>query len=275
MNVEQVPRITESENILFKCLDIFKFLDIEFVSNNIYPGRQYYYVTRRISQLEHHDYIRSTRLYDINAYNSTNGVKIITAYDGAKDFLDFNLHEVSSDQRKSFSHIIAHQLFLAKVLFPYYSSSSYTDQHVVEFVSLLSEKELSISGKHNNFRPDGGLILNVDGNNIVYFVEVERSYAKESDVVRKVFKQYNNIQNIVNKLKVFDEMNIASARVLFISSTKNKMNNLKDKIKKMNLTIEIDILFIYLDKLLDDSIDNILDVNYVDLNDNPKKIFSK
>lgn len=273
MDKTNVPKITNKENLLFECLNIFKYLDIEFISENIYPGKPYYYVARRISQLEFHEYISSIRMYEMDSHNSTTGRKIIMSYDGAEDFLKFNLNEVTSTQKRNFSHYIAHQLFLAKALFPYYNSENFIDQHEVSFVKLLSENELSLSGRQNNFRPDGGFVLNVDGNNIMYFVEAERSYASESNIIRKVFKQYNNVVNVMSNLKFVEELDIKTARVLFISSSKNKMNNLIKKINEINLDVEIDMLFIYLDKLLDNNIDNILDVNYIDKNSNAKKIF--
>ncbi len=229
MDIRNVPIISNRDKLLFEYLNVFKLLDINFVKKHIYNHRSQTYVYSRIKQLEYHGYIKSIILFELNSSkNNTNQKKIIFNSKNAEEFLEFHLFHTNKVNNIS-NQIINHQLFLAHSLVYFYDEEiSVASNTNVQVERLVSENELSLARK-DYLRPDGGVIFSINDQNILVFVEAERSYAKLSDVSRKLVDQYGNIFKYASKLKVVEEEDIKALRIMFVSENRNKMMNIIEK----------------------------------------------
>lgn len=276
MNIENIPIITDRDKKLFYYLNIFKYLDVKFIHKYIYNHRSKWYVYKRMQQLGNHRYLDTVKMYEINSKSETTVPRSIYINgENAKEFLDFSL-ATNSRITDFHEHYIRHQISLANGMVHYDNSYLTVDSTVIRVVKMLSEQELSISNKDISIRPDAGFILEINKFNILYFVEMERSYAKEDDLMRKLVDQYSNITKYVNRLEAIEYYGIKTIRVLFISGDNNKMNNIIYKTKKVTEN-KMEILFTSL-PLIDDHMKtdkNILNMDYETLTGNRAKLYGK
>lgn len=271
------PMIREDDKRLFDYLNVFKYLDMTFVKKHLYQGKSHSYIYTRMRQLEYYKYLTSIMLYEVNKLsNNTNNKKVIINSEYAHDFLEYNYHKTSSI--KDFhSHYIEHQLLLANSLVYFYDlEETIDDESNVKVVKLLSEQELSVSEKTINVRPDAGIVIEINGNNFLFFVEVERSYAKVYDLSRKLIQQYSNINMYINKIEAFSEYDIQGCRIMFISSSRNKMNDIISKSKRIVKT-DLKLLFTSIDDIESemDYSSNIINLKYDTLEDKRVKLYEK
>lgn len=291
---EKVPIITKEDIKLFKYLNTFKFLDYTFIEKYIYSKKNYRAVSIRCNQLKYHNYIDSIKIIKIKEAgtnkNTVSNTVVFLSEEGEK-ILRFNLVDVNYLLKDYSEHYIKHQLFLANMLV-HYHDAEITDvkeentgesKEVNIYVDrVLSETEVSYVSKETNIRPDGGIILSVDGKKVLYFIEAERSYSTKDNISRKLIRQYSMFDNsIARDMESLKDEKIASIRVLFISENENKMNNLINKIneiEKENDKLNFNMLFIYQEEILrqiEEFNDNILGVKYYNLDNERVKIYGR
>lgn len=276
MNVTNIPIIIDRDKKLFYYLNIFKYLDVKFIHKHIYNHRSRVYVYKRLQQLEYHSYLNSATMHEMTSKTeSTVARKIYINGDNAKEFLDFNLAR-NSRIIDYHEHYIRHQISLANGLVNYDNAELSVERTEIRVVKLLSEQELSISDKKISVRPDAGFILEINKANILYFVEMERSYAKEDDLMRKLVDQYSNITKYVNRLEAIEYYGIQTIRLLFISEDNNKMKNIIYKTQKVAEN-KMEILFTSLPLINDHmkSDDNVLNMDYETVTGNQAKLYGK
>lgn len=276
MNVESIPIISERDKKLFYYLNIFKYLDVKFIYTNLYNHRSKSYCYQRLIQLEKHEYLDTAMMYELTSKTEgTVARKVFINGKNAKEFLDFNL-TTNSRIADFHEHYIKHQIALANGLVHFDDASLNIDGIDIKVVKLLSEQELSISDKKISVRPDAGFILEINKSNILYFVEMERSYAKEDDLMRKLVDQYSNIAKYANRLEAIEYYGIQTIRVLFISEDNNKMKNIIYKTKKV-VNNKMEILFTSLPCIEEHMRcdENILNMNYETITGNPVKLYGK
>lgn len=276
MNVKNIPIITDRDKKLFYYLNIFKYLDVKFIHKHIYNHRSKWYVYKRLQQLEYHNYLNTIKMYEINTKSdSTVPRSIYINGENAKEFLDFNL-ATNSRIADFHEHYIRHQIALANGMVSYDNADLNIEGTEIRIVKLLSEQELSISDKKISVRPDAGFILEISKANILYFVEMERSYAKEDDLMRKLVDQYSNITKYVNRLEAIEYYGIQTIRLLFISEDNNKMKNIIYKTQKVAEN-KMEILFTSLPLIEDHmkSDNNILNMDYETVTGNVAKLYGK
>lgn len=276
MNVTNIPIISDRDKKLFYYLNIFKYLDIKFIQKYVYNHRSKSYCYQRLRQLDNHGYLDNATMYELTSKNEgTVARKVFINGDNAKEFLDFNL-ATNSRISDFHEHYIRHQIALANGMVNYDNADLNIDGTGIRIVKLLSEQELSISDKKISVRPDAGFILEINKANILYFVEMERSYAKEDDLMRKLVDQYSNITKYVNRLEAIEYYGIQTIRLLFISEDNNKMKNIIYKTQKVAEN-KMEILFTSL-PLIDEhmkSDDNILNMDYETMTGSQAKIYGK
>lgn len=271
-----IPIIKHDDERLFDYLNVFKFIDMKFVQKHLYKSKSRTYIYTRIQQLEYFDFINHVTLYEVNAKSSnTNSKKVLYSGELSKEVLEYNYYNTTTI-REVHSHYINHQLLLANALVYYYDLEGKVSDSSIKVVKLLTEQELSLSERKINVRPDAGLVLEINGRNILFFVEAERSYAKEIDVARKLKVQYNSIDEYYYKIDVFTDYDIQGVRVLFISSSRNKMNNLILKCKKFT-DLKIDLLFTSLEDINSeiDHTESVLNLTYNTIHDKRIKLYEK
>lgn len=286
-NNEKKPIITDEDMKLFMYLNTFKFLDYEFIEKFVYKNKDYKAVMRRCNQLKYNKYVGSMKFYRIkNKSNNTTSCTVVFLGEEAEKLLEFNLVDINYLLKEYSEHYIRHQLFLANVMIHYYDAvitdvkkEENIDKEVkVRVDKVLSETEVSYVSKEINIRPDAGIILNVAGKNVLYFIEAERSYSSKTNISRKLIKQYSNFDKYtISCIESLKDENIDLVRVLFISESESKMNNLIGKINEIDINgLEYGMLFIYQEELIrqiEEFNDNVLGVKYYNLKGERVKIY--
>ncbi|WOO86886.1 hypothetical protein RZE82_07125 [Mollicutes bacterium LVI A0039] len=276
MNLESVPIINQRDKKLFYYLSIFKYLDVKFIHTHIYCHRSKSYCYQRLIQLDRHGYLDTATMYELTSKTEgTVARKVFINGGNAQEFLSFNLAH-NSKIHNFHDHYINHQISLANGLVHFDEANLSFEDNNIRVVKMLSEQELSISDKKISIRPDAGFVLEINKSNILYFVEMERSYAKEDDLMRKLVDQYSNISKYITRLEAIEYYNIQSIRLLFISDDDNKMNNIIFKTSKV-LNHNVEILFTSLPQIANHmkNDDNILNLDLKSTSGNLNKLYKK
>ncbi len=265
---ESVPKIQVNEYTLFELLNTFKYLDIEFIHKYIYNSITYKSLCNKVQQLEYHGYLKS-----LSFFEDSRMIKVIMNDAKAKSILKFHGHKVI-ETRENISHYIKHQLALANSMVHYYGA---VDQvNLIRTEALISENEISLSGFNISLRPDLGMVININGINTLYFIELERSYTSPYKLKRKMYNQYTQINKYINQLKFVQYFDVKAIRILFISTDKNKQKNVMKQLQKIGLK-EIEILFSNQKKIEKHISEgkNIFDLEYQNLFNKKNKIYEK
>lgn len=224
------------------------YIDMEYVHMFAYPGRKKRTKEDRILQLAKHHYILINRTFIPPDYTTSykTGYRIISLGKQGIDLLDAYDHEVSGNIKSiqtSSPYRMYHQVqvtTVCDVLAEKYQESD-TTKWMVDRV--LNEKE-AYSEKALN-QPDALLVCKMKNAEkktaaVLVFIEIERSYASQKSLERKMKGYRLSIQE-----RIYPQLlqeNAIDQRVLFVAQTQNQKMALLSKIKDSDIARDIRVL---------------------------------
>lgn len=235
------PRILPPDIDLMKRIAKHGFIDRDYVIRFAYPGVKERTKLDRIHQLiRWHYLIRECTFIppDYSIYYRT-GYQIIALGVRGLNLMREHGIEVSSNMqalKNSSPYRKYHQVQIASVcdtLVDSFLDKSKTNWQV-EFI--LNEKEAFVDDAMN--QPDAILVFkhNEKDARIAIFLEIERSYASEKSLDRKIKGYTYAFDN-----KIFDKLSgqVISRRVLFVAQTQHQLDALDAKLQKISINIPI------------------------------------
>ena len=238
------PRIDKEDFKLFQAIGKHGFVDMPYIYRFLYLDNKKNTILGRIRQLRKYKYLQTLDTFIPPEWSMDlqTGYGIITLgtaglrlmRNRGYDVLN-NIHALKAAQ----PYRMYHQVQVATVCDAL--QEQYAKQNSKwEVYDILNERDAYIEGAGN--QPDALIIFKSKLNEIyiLVFLELERSYASERSVQRKLIGYENNIlsKKFVNKL----QLPVIRQRVLFVSQTEGQFHHILDKIENIDHDQKIEIL---------------------------------
>lgn len=247
MGHSSYPSLMPDDMDLFVRIAKHGYVDMDYIHMFAYPGRKKRTIEERISQLARYNFLSINRTFIPPDYTTSyrTGYRIITLGKEGVEVLNAYDHEVTINQKSiqtSSPYRMYHQVQVTTVcdmVKERYAVSSEAKWYVT---GILNEKE-AYNEKALN-QPDALLICKpkdlTNTNAVLVFLEIERSYASEKSLERKL-KGYR----LAFQERIYPQFlneSVLDQRVLFVAQTQNQKSALLNKINKSEVAKEINIL---------------------------------
>lgn len=230
------PVILKEDMDLFCRIAKHGFVDMTYIQTFAYPGRKKRTIDDRIYQLSNHRFLSVTKTFIPPDYttNYRAGYRIISLGVKAIRLLNDNGHSVIDNIRiiqNSSPYRMYHQVQVATVCDLIEQRYSYHTSKW-EVYKILNEKEAFLEEGFNQpdalilFKPKQDLITS--SAIVAVFIEIERSYASQKSLERKLTGYKTSISKNMYKEKL--NYNIVNNRILFVAQTQGQKDALVNKI---------------------------------------------
>lgn len=265
------PSIMPEDMDLFIRIAKHGYIDIEYVHMFAYPGRKKRTKEERILQLAKYNYLLVNRTFIPPDYTTSYkaGYRIISLGRQGIDLLEAYEHEASGRMKSiqtSSPYRMYHQVQVTTVCDVIQDKYNYSEASRWKVDRILNEKE-AYNEKALN-QPDAILVFRLKDTEkssaVIIFLEIERSYASQKSLERKMKGYRLSIDE-----KIYPQMlheKVIDQRVLFVAQTQNQMSALLTKIQESDIGKEINILVTGYQEITRDPLEQI----YVYPKDNTK-----
>ncbi|WP_319618205.1 MULTISPECIES: replication-relaxation family protein [Bacillus cereus group] len=261
-------RYSEEDHNLFLDLYDYLYLDAQYLTDNIYPGRDMSYIYRRVNKLVKNGYVQKMKLplQEITTNHGNTYSVYSLAKKGVEEVRELLGDHVSWDSRWTDRTplYVYHSLMLSHI-----SGAFRKHQHERFFLhEWISEKRAFFNYTNNAtdvIRPDGVAMIGnqQSGKTFGVLIEMERSRTRK-EITRSKILRYNAYMEGEGYLKqdVF-ETQPSSMRVVFVSRKENEMKRLMTHSKALTgpngevreteiQTPHVDVLYTTYDRFLED-----------------------
>lgn len=254
------------------------FVDMDYVYHFMYYGRSKRTIQDRIRQLELHGYLASVLTFLPADYTSSGAVryKILTL--GAEGirlmkYYGFDVADNLQALKVSSPFRMYHQCQLSMLCDRITESYKVSLDSNYEVYKIYNERDCI--NDRVTMQPDALMVFKPkkQADKDIYigiFIEMERSYASELKVEKKLINYQMAIRKNIYKEKF--NLNIVAYRVLFVSKTNAQYKSLVDKIKPQEeITKTINVLMAKYQEVIFNPRDKI----YESVDGNKYRLFSK
>lgn len=234
------PLILKDDFDLFIRIAKHGFVDFDYIYRFAYKGRQKSTIDARIKQLTLYQFLIMERTFIPPGYTVSyrTGYRLVTLGKRGLEAVRENGIEANDWTHAVINgspYRMYHQAQIAMVcdhLRDVYANSEETNW---EMIDVLNEKEAYLEEEMN--RPDALMIFQPKGKEdspLVYiFLEIERSYASEASLKRKIRGYQIAIEERLYLQKFRSK--VADQRVLFVAQTDSQKNALLKKLRKIDI----------------------------------------
>lgn len=236
MGNRNTPIIMRDDLDLFARIAKHGFVDMEYIYRFTYKGRKKRTIDDRIRQLNNHQYLMINKTFIPPDYtvNYRTGYRIIAlgkrgleiVRDAGMDAEDRSRALLSGSPYRMY-----HQVQIATVCDLLLMSYANTEKSNWELIRVLNEKETYLEEASN--QPDAMMIFRQrqkeDSAVVLVFLEIERSYASEASLKRKLLGYRMSIEE-----RLYPQMlqqRVIDQRILFVAQTDGQKSALKDKLQ--------------------------------------------
>lgn len=238
MGNKNYPVINADDLDLFVRIAKHGFVDMDYIYRFAYRGRKKRTKDERLLQLERYKYLLINRTFIPPDYtvNYRIGYKIIALGKAAIELLadyDMQAADHAAGIKISSPYRMYHQVQVSTICDILQQKYNESDRSNWEVVQILNEKEAYIDDTGN--QPDAALIFKSkqsQGNAIMVFLEIERSYASNASLIRKLNGYALSISKKLYTGRI--SYNLVEQRVLFVTQTKLQQEALLCKLKKLD-----------------------------------------
>lgn len=240
------PRISPEDIKLFQSISKHGFVDVPYVIRFIYKGNCKETILARIRQLKKYKYLATLDTFIPPEWviDMQTGYRIITLGTAGLRLMRMkgvdvisNIHALKAAQPYRMYHQVQVATVCDSLVQNYALDISKWQVHKV-----LSERDTFVQGAGN--QPDAVIIFKPKNQDtqayVAIFIELERSYASEKSVLRKLRSYEANILDGTFKRKL--QLPIIKQRVLFVSQTRGQFEHIRSKIQLTDAGKKIDIL---------------------------------
>ena len=240
MGNKNKPMILEDDFDLFRRIAKHGFVDFEYIYRFTYKGKKKRTIDERIRQFELHNYLMVNRTFIPPGYTASYrvGYRIVTLAKNGLEVLKGSGIEAEDRTRSIINgspYRMYHQVQVATVCDCLQESYKKSVQTNWELIRILNEKEAYIEDSLN--QPDALLIFRQKEKDtspvVLVFLELERSYASEASLKRKIKGYRLSIEDQLYlqkfNIKAFDQ------RILFVAQTDAQKGALLEKLKILDL----------------------------------------
>lgn len=249
MSNKNKPRIGDEDQQLMVRIAKHGFIDMDYVYHFMYYGRSKRTIQDRIRQLEIHGYLASVLTFLPADYTSSGAVryKILTlGTEGIRlmKYYGFEVLDNLKALKDSSPYRMYHQCQLSMLCDRITESYKLSLDSNYEVYKIYNERDCI--NDRITMQPDALMVFKPkkQADKDIYigiFVEMERSYASELKVEKKLINYQMAIRKNIYKEKF--NLNIVAYRVLFVSKTNAQYKSLVDKIKSQEeITKSINVL---------------------------------
>lgn len=278
MSNKNKPRIGDEDQKLLVRIAKHGFVDMDYVYHFMYLDRTKRTVQDRIRQLEIHGYLASISTFLPADYTSSGAVryKILTlGVVGIRLMKYYGFEVIDNLQalKASSPFRMYHQCQLSMLCDRITESYDKSIDSNYEVYKIYNERDCI--NDRITMQPDALMVFKPkkQANKDIYigiFIEMERSYASELKVEKKLVNYQMAIRKNIYKEKF--NLNIVAYRVLFVSKTNAQYKSLVDKIRPQEeITKSINVLM----AKYQDVVINPRDKIYESVDGNKYRLFSK
>lgn len=268
------PIIRDCDMQLFIRIAKHGFVDLEYIYRFLYPNNKKRTINERIVQLALYNYLASYTTFAPAEYTTTGrtGFKVITlGTEGVKlmRFYEYYVIDNLAALKCSSPYRMYHQVQLSMVCDTL--QEKYKESELYNVYKIFNERECI--NDVIAMQPDALVLFKPKDENknfcIAVFVEIERSYASQMRIDKKLQSYALAIRKDVYGQK-FNEK-IITSRVLFVSQTKSQFDLVMEKAKTSEYADKIDVLCTSYQSLVEDPLSN----HYKGLDNEKYKLLSK
>lgn len=232
------PRLLEEDMKLLKAIAKHGFVDIQYVYFFLYKQNKKRTIDDRIVQLSKYHYLGIIKTFIPSEYTMLHktGYQIITlGREGLKIMkaLGYDIIDNLNTLKTSAPYRMYHQVQVSTTCdtLQYQFQSEKSNFKVYD---IKNERESTLDGTSN--QPDAIVLFKPKDDSkklgIAIFIEIERSYASEKTIERKLKSYESNIKT--NRYQELFHIPLIKQRVLFVAQTKSQYDHILYKISQLN-----------------------------------------